>query len=332
MAKVVVALGGNALGKSPEEQLKLVKNTASSLIGLIAAGNQVVISHGNGPQVGAINLGMNFAAEHGKTAAFPFPECGAMSQGYIGYHLQQSLENELHRRWMNKSVATIVTQIAVDPNDPAFENPSKPVGDFYTKEQADEIAKEKGYTFKEDAGRGYRQVVPSPLPMKIMELDSIKTLIDADKLVIAGGGGGVPVIITDKGLEGVPAVIDKDRSSALLADKIDADKLIILTAVDHVYVNYGKPDEKALKTLNVAEAQKYMKEGQFAAGSMLPKIEACLSFVEGHPEREALITSLDGLDDALADKVGTVIRDNEKEEGARPKSLVTSFSSPRKQQ
>lgn len=310
MAKVVVALGGNALGKSPEEQLKLVKNTASSLIGLIAAGNQVVISHGNGPQVGAINLGMNFAAEHGKTAAFPFPECGAMSQGYIGYHLQQSLENELHRRWMNKSVATIVTQIAVDPNDPAFENPSKPVGDFYTKEQADEIAKEKGYTFKEDAGRGYRQVVPSPLPMKIMELDSIKTLIDADKLVIAGGGGGVPVIITDKGLEGVPAVIDKDRSSALLADKIDADKLIILTAVDHVYVNYGKPDEKALKTLNVAEARKYMKEGQFAAGSMLPKIEACLSFVEGHPEREALITSLDGLDDALAGKVGTVIRDN----------------------
>ena len=310
MAKVVVALGGNALGKSPEEQLKLVKNTASSLIGLIAAGNQVVISHGNGPQVGAINLGMNFAAEHGKTAAFPFPECGAMSQGYIGYHLQQSLENELHHRWMNKSVATIVTQIAVDPNDPAFENPSKPVGDFYTKEQADEIAKEKGYTFKEDAGRGYRQVVPSPLPMKIMELDSIKTLIDADKLVIAGGGGGVPVIITDKGLEGVPAVIDKDRSSALLADKIDADKLIILTAVDHVYVNYGKPDEKALKTLNVAEAQKYMKEGQFAAGSMLPKIEACLSFVEDHPEREALITSLDGLDDALAGKVGTVIRDN----------------------
>ncbi|KEK14773.1 carbamate kinase [Limosilactobacillus reuteri] len=310
MAKVVVALGGNALGKSPEEQLKLVKNTASSLIGLIAAGNQVVISHGNGPQVGAINLGMNFAAEHGKTAAFPFPECGAMSQGYIGYHLQQSLENELHRRWMNKSVATIVTQIAVDPNDPAFENPSKPVGDFYTKEQADEIAKEKGYSFKEDAGRGYRQVVPSPLPMKIMELDSIKTLIDADKLVVAGGGGGVPVIITDKGLEGVPAVIDKDRSSALLADKIDADKLIILTAVDHVYVNYGKPDEKALKTLNVAEAQKYMKEGQFAAGSMLPKIEACLSFVEGHPEREALITSLDGLDDALAGKVGTVIRDN----------------------
>lgn len=310
MAKVVVALGGNALGKSPEEQLKLVKNTASSLIGLIDAGNQVVISHGNGPQVGAINLGMNFAAENGKIAAFPFPECGAMSQGYIGYHLQQSLQNELHRRWMNKNVATVVTQIAVDPEDPAFQNPSKPVGDFYTKEQAEQIEKEKGYTFKEDAGRGYRQVVPSPLPQKIMELNSIKTLIEAGDLVIAGGGGGVPVIMTDDGLQGVPAVIDKDRSSALLADKIDADTLIILTAVDYVFVNYGKPDEKALKTLNVAEAQKYMDEKQFAAGSMLPKIEACLSFVEGHPERKALITSLNGLDDALAGKVGTVISDN----------------------
>jgi carbamate kinase len=310
MAKVVVALGGNALGKSPEEQLKLVKNTASSLIGLIDAGNQVVISHGNGPQVGAINLGMNFAAENGKTAAFPFPECGAMSQGYIGYHLQQSLQNELHKRWMNKNVATIVTQIAVDPHDPAFDNPSKPVGDFYTKEQAEQIEKEKGYTFKEDAGRGYRQVVPSPLPKKIMELDSINTLIEAGDLVIAGGGGGVPVIMTDDGLQGVPAVIDKDRSSALLADQISADKLIILTAVDYVYVNYGKPNEKALKTLNVADAHKYMDEKQFAAGSMLPKIEACLSFVEGHPEREAIITSLNGLDDALAGKVGTVIRDN----------------------
>ncbi len=310
MAKVVVALGGNALGKSPEEQLKLVKNTASSLIGLIDAGNQVVISHGNGPQVGAINLGMNFAAENGKTAAFPFPECGAMSQGYIGYHLQQSLQNELHKRWMNKNVATIVTQIAVDPQDPAFNNPSKPVGDFYTKEQAEQIEKEKGYTFKEDAGRGYRQVVPSPLPKKIMELNSINTLIESGDLVIAGGGGGVPVIMTDDGLQGVPAVIDKDRSSALLADKISADKLIILTAVDYVYVNYGKPDEKALKTLTIDEAHKYMDEKQFAAGSMLPKIEACLSFVEGHPEREAIITSLNGLDDALAGKVGTVIRDN----------------------
>ena len=232
MAKVVVALGGNALGKSPEEQLELVKNTAASLVGLIDAGHQVVISHGNGPQVGQINLGMNFAAENGKTAAFPFPECGAMSQGYIGYHLQQSLQNELHKRWMKKNVVTTVTQIAVDPTDPAFENPTKPVGDFYSKEQAEQIAAEKGYTFVEDAGRGYRQVVPSPLPKKIIELDSIETLINNGDLVIAGGGGGIPVVITDDGLQGVPAVIDKDRSSALLADNIDADKLIILTAVD----------------------------------------------------------------------------------------------------
>lgn len=305
MAKVVVALGGNALGKSPEEQLKLVKNTAASLIGLIAAGNQVVISHGNGPQVGQINLGMNFAAQNGKTAAFPFPECGAMSQGYIGYHLQQSLENELHRRWMNKNVVTTITQVVVDQQDPAFHHPTKPVGDFYTEEQAKQIEEEKGYTFVEDAGRGWRQVVPSPLPKQIVELESIKTLIDNDDLVIAGGGGGVPVVITDEGLKGVPAVIDKDRSSALLADNIHADQLIILTAVDYVYVNYNQPNEKKLTDLSVEEAKQYMAEGQFAAGSMLPKIEACLSFVEGHPEREAIITSLAGLDDALAGKLGT---------------------------
>lgn len=307
MAKVVVALGGNALGKTPEEQLKLVKHTASSLIGLVAAGNQVVISHGNGPQVGQINLGMNYAAENGKGAAFPFPECGAMSQGYIGYHLQQSLQNELHKRWMNKSVCTIVTQIAVDPNDPAFKSPTKPVGDFYTKEQADAIAAEKGYTFKEDAGRGYRQVVPSPLPKKIMELDSIDQLINSGHLVIAGGGGGVPVIMTKDGLQGVPAVIDKDRSSALLADNIGADSLIILTAVDYVYVNYGKPYQKALKHLTLKDAQQYMDDGEFAAGSMLPKIQACMEFVKGGEGRKAIITSLDGLDDALAGKLGTVI-------------------------
>lgn len=305
MAKVVVALGGNALGKSPEEQLKLVKNTAASLIGLIAAGNQVVISHGNGPQVGQINLGMNFAAQNGKTAAFPFPECGAMSQGYIGYHLQQSLQNELHRQWMNKNVVTTITQVVVDPDDPAFDHPTKPVGDFYTKEQAEQIEQEKGYTFVEDAGRGWRQVVPSPLPKQIVELESIKTLIDNDDLVIAGGGGGVPVVITDEGLKGVPAVIDKDRSSALLAAKVNADQLIILTAVDYVYVNYNQPNEKKLTDLSVAEAKQYMADGQFAAGSMLPKIEACLSFVEGHPEREAIITSLSGLDAALAGKLGT---------------------------
>lgn len=307
MAKVVVALGGNALGKSPEEQLKLVKNTASSLIGLIQAGNQVVISHGNGPQVGQINLGMDFAAQNGKTAAFPFPECGAMSQGYIGYHLQQSLQNELHQRGMEKDVVTTVTQVVVDPSDPAFENPTKPVGDFYTKEQAAQIEQEKGYTFVEDAGRGYRQVVPSPLPKRIVELNSIETLIENGTLVIAAGGGGVPVVEEGGALTGVPAVIDKDRSSALLADNVDADQLIILTAVDYVYINYNQPDEQKMTELSQAQAQELIDAGQFPAGSMLPKIQACLSFVKGHPERKAIITSLAGLDQALEGKLGTVI-------------------------
>lgn len=307
MSKVVVALGGNALGKSPAEQLELVKNTASSLIGLISAGNEVVISHGNGPQVGQINLGMSYAAEHGQSAAFPFPECGAMSQGYIGYHLQQSLQNELRKRGMTKDVATIVTQIVVDPADTAFQNPTKPIGAFYTKEEADSIAEDKGYIFKEDAGRGWRQVVPSPTPKRIVELNSIKTLIEANELVIAGGGGGVPVVETEEGLKGVPAVIDKDRSSALLADNVGADKLIILTAVDYVAINFNKPEQKNLKDISVEEAKKYIDEGQFAAGSMLPKVQACMSFVEGHPEREAIITSLSGLDAALAGQLGTVI-------------------------
>lgn len=307
MAKVVVALGGNALGKSPEEQLKLVKNTASSLIGLIQAGNQVVISHGNGPQVGQINLGMDFAAQNGKTAAFPFPECGAMSQGYIGYHLQQSLQNELHQRGMEKDVVTTVTQVVVDPSDPAFENPTKPVGDFYTKEQAAQIEQEKGYTFVEDAGRGYRQVVPSPLPKRIVELNSIETLIENGTLVIAAGGGGVPVVEEGGALTGVPAVIDKDRSSALLADNVDADQLIILTAVDYVYINYNQPDEQKLTELSQAQAQELIDAGQFPAGSMLPKIQACLSFVKDHPERKAIITSLAGLDQDLEGKLGTVI-------------------------
>lgn len=304
---MVVALGGNALGKSPEEQLKLVKKKASSLVSLVDKDNQIVISHGNGPQVGQINLGMNYAAENGKTAAFPLPECGAMSQGYIGYHLQQSLQNELHHRWINKNVVSLVTQVAVDQKDPAFDNPTKPVGNFYTKEQAENIQKEKGYKFVEDSGRGYRQVVPSPLPKKIVEIESIKSLLNAGTLVIAGGGGGVPVIQTEDGLNGVPAVIDKDRSSALLADRIDADSLIILTAVDYVYVNYNKPDQKALKSIDLTQAKQFIEEKQFAVGSMLPKIEACINFVAGRPKRKAIITSLSGLNDALQGKIGTTI-------------------------
>ena len=311
MAKIVVALGGNALGKSPSEQLNLVKSTAASLVNLITLGHQIVISHGNGPQVGAINLGMNFAAEHGQNAAFPLPECGAMSQGYIGYHLQQSLENELRAQQMKQQVVSLVTQVVVDSQDPAFMKPTKPVGAFYSQQQAQKIAADKGYTFIEDAGRGYRQVVASPIPQSIVELNSINQLIESGAVVIACGGGGIPVVQQDNGWQGVPAVIDKDRSSALLAANLKADQLIILTAVDQVYLNYNQPNQQALSQLTVSQAQQYIQEKQFAPGSMLPKIEACLDFVQSGPHRTALITSLAHLDKALAHQTGTILQQEE---------------------
>ncbi|WP_159561701.1 carbamate kinase [Streptococcus halichoeri] len=307
MAKIVVALGGNALGKSPKEQLQLVKNTARSLVSLIKEGHEVVISHGNGPQVGAINLGMNYAAKHGQGAAFPFPECGAMSQGYIGYHLQQSLLNELKQQGIDKEVATLVTQIEVDKDDSAFTNLSKPIGAFYDQATAKKLAQATGHTFVEDAGRGYRRVVASPEPINILELKSIQALIESGSLVIAGGGGGVPVIQTSAGYEGVAAVIDKDKSSALLAGKLDADQLIILTAVDHVYIHYGKPDQKALKNVTVKEIIDDVNRGEFAKGSMLPKVVACMSFLDRNPKGMALITSLEGLEQALQGNIGTRI-------------------------
>ncbi|VTS45225.1 carbamate kinase [Streptococcus porcinus] len=308
MTKIVVALGGNALGNSPEEQLELVKGTAKSLVSLIKAGHEVVISHGNGPQVGAINLGMNYAAENGQGAAFPFPECGAMSQGYIGYHLQQSLLNEIGKEGITKEVATLVTQIEVDPKDSAFQNLTKPIGSFYDKETSEKIATEKGYTFVEDAGRGYRRVVASPQPIEILELASIKTLIEAGTLVIAGGGGGVPVIKGSSGsYKGVAAVIDKDQSSALLAGKLEADQLIILTAVEHVYIHYGKENQEKLTQVKTGELIDYVKHGEFAKGSMLPKIMACLSFLDHNPNGKAIITSLDSLEKALNGVTGTHI-------------------------
>ena len=306
MAKIVVALGGNALGNSPEEQLRLVKHTAKSLVALIKKGHEIVVSHGNGPQVGAINLGMNFAAESGQGTNFPFPECGAMSHGYIGYHLQQSLLNELRQEGINKEVATIITQIEVDESDQAFSAPTKPIGTFYDKETSEKIAIEKGYTFVEDAGRGYRRVVASPEPKKIIEINSIKTLIENDTLVIAGGGGGIPVI-NKGGYEGIAAVIDKDKSSALLAGELAADQLIILTAVDYVYTQFGKENQKALTEVNENQMIDYVNQGEFAKGSMLPKVIACMSFLDHNPKGTALITSLNGLEDALDGKLGTRI-------------------------
>lgn len=249
---------------------------------------------------------MNFAAESGQGTNFPFPECGAMSQGYIGYHLQQSLLNELRQEGINKEVATIITQIEVDESDQAFSAPTKPIGTFYDKETSEKIAIEKGYTFVEDAGRGYRRVVASPEPKKIIEINSIKTLIENDTLVIAGGGGGIPVI-NKGGYEGIAAVIDKDKSSALLAGELAADQLIILTAVDYVYTQFGKENQKALTEVNENQMIDYVNQGEFAKGSMLPKVVACMSFLDHNPKGTALITSLNGLEDALDGKLGTRI-------------------------
>ena len=308
MAKIVVALGGNALGKSPQEQLELVKNTAKSLVGLITKGHEIVISHGNGPQVGSINLGLNYAAEHDQGPAFPFAECGAMSQAYIGYQLQESLQNELHSMGIDKQVVTLVTQVEVDEGDPAFNSPSTPICLFYTKEEANRIQQEKGYQFVEDAGRGYRRVVPSPQPISIIELESIKTLVENDTLVIAAGGGGIPVIREQHdSFKGIDAVIDKDKTSALLGADIHCDQLIILTAIDYVYINYHTDQQQALKTTNIDTLKTYIEEEQFAKGSMLPKIESAISFIENNPNGSVLITSLNQLDAALEGKIGTLI-------------------------
>ncbi len=306
MKKLVIALGGNALGNTPYEQLKLVQETAKPIVDLIEAGNQVVIAHGNGPQVGMINLAMSTAANAKAIKSdMPFPECGAMSQGYIGYHLQNSIQNELKARGLKKAVATVVTQVLVDENDPAFQHPSKPIGAFYSKEEADRIAAEKGYTMVEDAGRGYRQVVPSPKPVDVVEKDMVNTLIDAGHVVITVGGGGIPVIEKDGKLLGVPAVIDKDFASAKLAELVNADALVILTAVDRVSINWGKPNQQALESMTCAEAEQYCKEGHFAPGSMLPKVQAAMSFAG--TGGEAIIASLENAAAALRGESGTKI-------------------------
>ncbi len=307
--RIVVALGGNALGNSPEEQLKLVKGTAKPIVDLVEKGYDVIIGHGNGPQVGMINLAMEFSANKGgDTPYMPFPECGAMTQGYIGYHLQQAIQDELRARGIHKACATVVTQVVVDEADPGFQKPTKPVGSFYTKEEADAIAAEKGFTFVEDAGRGYRRVVPSPIPKRIVEIDVVEQLVSAGNIVITVGGGGIPVVETDAGLKGVAAVIDKDRASALLAKDVKADQLIILTAVDRVCVNFNKPDQRELSSMTLAEAEEYIKQGQFAPGSMLPKVQSCMEFVENSTNGgTALITSLTRAAEALDGKTGTVV-------------------------
>lgn len=308
MSRIVIALGGNALGNTPSDQLELVRETAKPIADLIQDGNEVVIVHGNGPQVGMINLGLATAARSGAIKSdMPFPECGAMSQGYIGYHLQNAIGNELKQRGIEKEVSTVVTQVLVDENDPAFENPTKPVGGFYDKDVAEKIMRDKGFKMVEDAGRGYRRVVPSPKPIDVIEKKTVQCLIEAGNIVITVGGGGIPVVLRDGLLYGTPAVIDKDYASEKLAELIDADMLIILTAVEKVAVNFKKPDEKWLSRMTVDEAEQYSSEGQFAPGSMLPKVQACIQFARSKKGRVALITSLDKALQALNGETGTRI-------------------------
>lgn len=309
MAKrLVLALGGNALGNTPQEQWKLVKNTAKTVVDLIQDGYEVAVGHGNGPQVGMINLAMDLASVHdSKMPYMPFPECGAMSQGYIGYHLQQAIRQEMRNRGIEKEAVSLITQVVVEADDPAFQHPVKPIGRFYSKEDAQRQSDEKGFTFMEDAGRGYRRVVASPVPKKIVELPVIRQLVDAGNIVITVGGGGIPVVETENGYQGVDAVIDKDKSSAKLAQDLQAEMLVILTAVEQVCMDFNTPQQTALSSMTVSEAEKYIAEGHFAPGSMLPKVEACLSFVRANPQGKAIITSLAMAKEAIAGRTGTVI-------------------------
>lgn len=306
--RIVIALGGNALQGNPkdisaEAQLDVVKKTAVPIVDLIEEGHEIVIVHGNGPQVGQIVSVYEKATEFPN---MPFPECGAMSQGYIGYHLQQSIGEEMKKRRIERNVAAIITQVLVREDDPAFENPTKPVGSFFTKEEAIELSKNNGYIMKEDAGRGWRRVVPSPEPMDIVESNMLKHLVESGFIVITAGGGGIPVI--DKGngkLEGVPAVIDKDLAAELVGEIIDADMILILTAVEKVSIDFNKPTQRDLDILTIKEAEMYIEKGEFAPGSMLPKVRASIKFARSKKGRKAIITSLDKVKEGS----GTIIVD-----------------------
>jgi len=312
-SRIVIALGGNALqadtkDTTAETQLKTSKETAKPLVDLIEAGHELIIAHGNGPQVGQI-VATYEAATHSNSSipVMPFPECGAMSQGYIGYHLQQAIREEIHNRGLNKNIATIVTQVVVDEKDTAFTNPTKPVGSFFTEEEAKKISAEKGYVMVEDSGRGWRRVVPSPIPVDVVEAPIVKTLVDAGHIVITVGGGGIPVVEKDGRLQGVPAVIDKDFASEKIAEILEADYLIILTAVEKVAINFNTPQQKALDQMTIAETEQYIEEGHFPPGSMLPKVMAALKFVKSKPGRKALITSLEKAKEGIEGKTGTTI-------------------------
>ena len=308
--RIVIALGGNALGSNLPEQMKAVKITAKAIVDLIEDGHEVVICHGNGPQVGMIQDAMVELTRSDPKKYIPCPlsVCVAMSQGYIGYDLQNAMREEMLDRGINKGAATVLTQVEVDPEDPAFRNPTKPIGPFMTEAEARELERDREYHVMEDAGRGWRRVVASPEPKSIIEIDTIRSLVETDHIVVACGGGGIPVFKTNgHHLKGAAAVIDKDFAAAVLAKQLNADLLIILTAVEKVSIHFGKPDQQDLDRLTADEARKYIADGEFAPGSMLPKVEAALAFAESAPERETLITLLEKARDGIDGKTGTVI-------------------------
>ena len=309
--RIVVALGGNALGKNLPEQMAAVKHTSKAIVDLIAEANEVIVAHGNGPQVGMIQEAMTQLTRSDPEKYIPCPlsVCVAMSQGYIGYDLQNAIREELTNRDIHHGVTTVLTQVEVDPNDPAFEHPTKPIGAFMTKEEAGRMVAERGYTVVEDSGRGWRRVVASPKPQAIVELDTIRSLVEADHVVIACGGGGIPVYHTEgHHLKGAAAVIDKDFAAARLAEQLDADALVILTAVEKVAIHFGKPDQTELDELTPETAQRYIEAGEFAPGSMLPKVQAALQFAQSGSGRMSLITELDRAADGIAGKTGTIVR------------------------
>ena len=308
MSRILIALGGNALGDSPEEQQVILSEGVKNIVDLIEEGHDVVLVHGNGPQVGMINLAMDNSSKlTGATPEMPFPECGAMSQGYIGYHIQNALKKELRSRTIERDVATVVTQVVVDKEDVAFKNPTKPIGKFYSKKESVKIESEKGFQFKEDSGRGYRRVVASPKPVDIVEKKVIDKLVNSGTIVIAAGGGGIPVVEDGYGYKGVSAVIDKDLASEKLAELLKVDVLLILTAVDRVAINFGKEDQKDLDIISIEQAEKYAREGQFGAGSMEPKIRAAVGFVKANKGVKAIIGSLANAKGAINGTSGTTI-------------------------
>jgi len=306
--RIVIALGGNALGDNLKEQMVAAQGTAKAIVDLVEAGHEVVVVHGNGPQVGMINTAFETASKmDAHFPLLPMSVCVALSQGYIGYDLQNVLRKELDQRGLKVPVATIITQVEVDPKDPAFNTPTKPIGGFMTKEEADKLAAQQ-VPVMEDAGRGWRRVVASPKPVNIVEGGTIKALLAAGQITITAGGGGIPVAMKDGQYRGMSAVIDKDFSAAKLAETIGADMLIILTAVEKVAVNFGKPNQEWLASLTIQDAEKYIAENQFAKGSMLPKVQAAIAFARTNPGRTALITLLAKAKEGIEGKTGTLIK------------------------